>query len=91
MLSRRQYGQQCGTITAVNIGIDTGGGNFVWTTRGSENQKCIPGDSGGPVWQPRSGTTSIPAGTVEAHNDTTDRCYFLALDDQMRDIGFTLM
>lgn len=92
MLSRRQYGQQCGSITAVNVSI-TGPEGQVWASRGSTNQKGIRGDSGGPVWQPYAGagSESVPAGTVEAADFNGDRAYFLALDDQLAGTGWVLL
>jgi hypothetical protein len=89
MYSRRKYGQNCGTINGVNFPV-TDSGVTTYTTRGGPSQKCIPGDSGGPVWQPRSGMESIPAGLVEAKDDT-DQCYFTALDDDLSNSGFRLL
>jgi hypothetical protein len=96
--SRKQYGQQCGTISAVNIPITNYVNGFgfqtVWTTRGSSNMRCAGGDSGGPLWQPRSYQESIPAGTIEAGlNDPAhfEECLFLALDDQLRYTGWVLL
>lgn len=46
MYSRRQYGQNCGTINGVNVPV-TDSGITTLTTRGGPSQRCIPGDSGG--------------------------------------------
>jgi len=89
--SRGMYGQRCGTITEVNVPI-TDSGITTYTTRGSASQQCVPGDSGGPVWQPRGpGVESIPAGLVEGQAYTNDQCLYTALDDDLYNTGFRLL
>ncbi len=89
MYSRKEFGTRCGYITAVNIPVTDG--FTVYTSRGSEDMKCKPGDSGGPVFVPRLYAPYTPAGTIEAGYWYNDQCLYLALDDQMSATGFRLM
>lgn len=90
--ARKNYGQRCDYIEAVNVPItDANSGITVWTTRGSITMQCSPGDSGGPVWQPRSNLPSRPAGTIEGGYSWNDQCLYLALDDQMAGTGWVLL
>ncbi len=90
MYSRRKYGRNCGTVTGVNFPVEDSG-ITTFTSRGSINQNCIAGDSGGPVWQPRSGLEALPAGLVEAASGGDGQCFFTALDDDLAGSGFALL
>lgn len=88
--SRLGSGLQCGTISQVNVPV-TGPNGTVYTSKGGSSQWCVPGDSGGPVWQP-GWYESAPAGLVDATiPDEGYRCLFVALDDQLAGTSLSLL
>ncbi len=84
------FDQTCGTVIQVNVQyphmLGTGDGITHPNTFVSQSERapCFEGDSGGPVWQPRtSGGERTPRGLINAA-DGSGNCYYQSLDDNMR-------
>jgi len=95
--SRNDNDHRCGTIQSVNHAVfDPPTGKTVFVTKAANGVKCTPGDSGGPVYQPRLYAPYFVSGTVESsfvEDFATGKgiCGFLALDDQFFASGFQLL